>query len=214
MTLETRTTTAVPHWARVIFLVGVPVRVVAITVFLTVGYAALGFGAGEPIWESPQALRSHATVAVPFLLVAAIAEFQISMLRGVGFGAGVAQVLLPFAMALVGAYFGYLRFVAPLGLSGAVARMFLFGSALLFFLAASFHVWSWHLGRFGEMTRTPVLWYAGLMCVSGAFFGSCIAAGAPSPYLTHILEYREQAWGPGRKSSPLKLPTFEEDRTH
>jgi hypothetical protein len=214
MTLETQSSTAVPLWARALVLVGVPVRILAITAFLTMGYAALGFGAGEPIWESPQALRLHATVAVPFLLVAAIAELQISMLRGVGFGPGVAQVLLPFAMALVGAYFGYLRFVAPLGLTGAVARMFLFGSALLFFLAASFHVWSWYVGRLGELNRTPMLWYAGLMCVAGAFFGSCIAAGAPSPYLKHILEYREQAWGPGRKASPLPLPDFEEDQTH
>lgn len=211
------------------FFVGAAIRIGAVSAFLVMGFAILDFFRTAaflaPMFGSTDSaerglsgelilavLAGLAPLLWPFSIVAMIAECQILLLRGVGFSSSSVQVLLPAAFAVIGGVLGNIYFCRPgdVPLPAAGVRLFVLGSAILFYLAASFQIWNWDRWHGMTPTPTPVLWYGILICLVGAFLGSRIAWDAPSPYLREMIEHRERIWDPAEHPRKENLLPYEE----
>lgn len=131
---------------------------------------------------------------VPVLVTLLISECQIIVLRIVGFSANVCLILVPLSLAVLGGLLAVIALVDDPPVA-PVDRLFLFGGALLFFLAGSFQMWCWQQQVLhGQSPGTPITWYALALCIAGGFLGSMMAWQSPSPYQRSIVEYYHQAW--------------------
>lgn len=213
----------------VTFFVGVAFRILAVGLFLVIGFALLDFLRSAPVVgailgsadaDDPM-LAFRLLIAIVlgllpllwlFLIIAMIAECQIVLLRGLGFTPAAAQVFLPVVFGAIGAYLGYAYFCqsALEPMSSAAERLFVLGSALLFYLAASFQLWNWDQWHRMTPSATPILWYAILICLVGGFLGSRIAFESPSPYILETIQYRQRVWGPSETPPADDLIPYED----
>lgn len=131
---------------------------------------------------------------IPVLVTLVISECQIITLRWVGFSADFCLILVPLSLAILGGILAIIVLVDDPPVA-PVDRLFLFGGALLFFLAGSFQMWCWQQQVLrGQSPGTPIAWYALALCIAGGFLGSMMAWQSPSPYQRSIVDYYQQAW--------------------
>ena len=187
------------------YLVGVLMRIVFVAALILGGLSLLEFlklgvdsRRGLPITIDEASLAHLLAVClpllVPIIVALLIAECQIILLRSVRFSTNVCLVLIPASLAVLGGWFGYLFFVDDPPVA-PVDRMFVFGGALVFYLAGSFQMWFWQQQCVANPSpRTPIAWYALALCVAGGFLGSLMAWQGPSPYARSIIDYYHHAW--------------------
>jgi len=188
-----------------IYLVGAVMRIAFVVCLILGGFTLLEFlrlavesRRGIPITVEEISILHLLYVCsplwIPVLVTLSISECQIVILRMVGFSANVCLILVPLSLAILGGILCILVFVDDPPVA-PIDRLFLFGGALLFFLAGSFQMWCWQQQVLhGQSPGTPIAWYALALCIAGGFLGSMMAWQSPSPYQRSIIDYYHQAW--------------------